>query len=171
MGNEDAVEAWLVRGEAALGLCVDTPSDERLCAEEMFQEGMVLVASSGSPLVGRALTAADLEGQRFLMRETGSATRRIQERALRDWELGSAEQGELWGPDTLKEAVYEGLGVTLLSEHAVRREIRSGILSTLTVSPAPPGRAVSLVRRADRVLTPPEEAFVQLVRSVAEWPS
>ncbi|MFG3258712.1 LysR substrate-binding domain-containing protein [Streptomyces sp. NPDC048172] len=171
VGNEDAVEAWLVRGEAALGLCVDTPRDERLQAEEMFQENMVLVASSGSPLVGRELTAADLEGQRFLMREVGSATRRIQERSLRAWGLEAAEQWDLWGPDTLKEAVYEGLGVTLLSEHAARREIRSGILSTLSVTPAPPTRAVSLVRRADRVLTPPEEAFVQLVRSVAAWPA
>ncbi|WP_346124920.1 LysR family transcriptional regulator [Nonomuraea roseola] len=171
VGNEEAVESWLLRGEVALGLCVDTPRDDQLMAQEMFVESMVLVAEPGSPLVGRALTPADLADQRFLMRESGSASRRLQESALRTWGLESAEQWDMWGPDTLKQAVGQGLGISLLSEHAVRQETESGNLAALTVIPAPPTRTVSLVRRIDRVLTPPEEAFVELVRTVAEWPA
>jgi hypothetical protein len=47
----------------------------------------------------------------------------------------------------------------------------SGFLVCLNISPAPPQRQVSLVRRADRILTPPEEAFALLVQATAEWPS
>jgi DNA-binding transcriptional LysR family regulator len=105
------------------------------------------------------------------MREMGSATRRQQEAALRLWGLDAAEQWDLWGPDTLKEAVHAGLGLTLLSEHVTARECSSGMLVALEIDPPPPGRTVYMVRRADRVLTPPEEAFVALVGGIASWPA
>jgi molybdate transport repressor ModE-like protein len=170
VGNEDAVEAWVVRGEVALGLGVDTPREERLTAEPLFEEGLVLVAAADSPLAGRTLRPEDLAGQRFLMREMGSATRRQQEAALRTWGLEGADTWDLWGPDTLKEAVHAGLGVAVLSEHMTARERAAGTLAELTVDPPPPIRTVSLVRRADRALTPPEEAFAAQLRAMGAWP-
>src|SRR5690606_24481413 len=137
VGNEDAVEAWVVRGEVALGLGVDTPREERLTAEPLFEEGLVLVAAADSPLAGRTLRPEDLAGQRFLMREMGSATRRQQEAALRTWGLEGADTWDLWGPDTLKEAVHAGLGVAVLSEHMTARERAAGTLAELTVDPPP----------------------------------
>ncbi|MDV3128707.1 LysR substrate-binding domain-containing protein [Mycobacterium sp. 21AC1] len=171
VGNEDTVENWLLRGEVALGLCADTPREEQLLAQPLFEEEMVLVAAAGTPLAGQALRPKDLADQRFLMREMGSATRRQQESALRLWELDSAEQWDLWGPDTLKEAVHAGLGLALLSDHSTARERVSGLLVALSVEPPPPSRTVYLVRRADRVLTPPEQAFVALVDGISAWPA
>jgi DNA-binding transcriptional LysR family regulator len=104
-------------------------------SEPLFEEGMVLVAAAGSPLRRRALRPADLVGQRFLMREMGSATRRQQEAALRAWGLDRADTWDLWGPDTLKEAVHAGLGLALLSEHMTARERASGTLAELSVDP------------------------------------
>lgn len=170
VGNEEVVESWVMRGEVGLALCIGTPQDDQILTEPIFEEGMVLVATASSPLVGRPLSSGDLADQRFLMREMGSATRQLQENALRIWGLEAVERWELWGPDTLKETVHQGLGVALLSEHATRREIEYGLLAALDVDPAPPTRTVSLVRRTDRVLTPPEEAFVALVRAMGEWP-
>lgn len=169
VGNEDAVEGWLMRGEVALGLCIDQPR-ERLEAEPLFREQMVLVTAPGSPLAGRDLTPEDLTDSRFLLREMGSATRRQQEEVLRTWGLQAAARWELWGPDTMKEAAQEGLGVALISEHATVRERAAGLLVALTVDPPPAERTVSLVRRADRVLTPPEEAFAHQLRGIGSWP-
>lgn len=169
VGNEERVEEWLVRGEVALGLCIDQPR-EQLESEPLFREELVLVAAPDSPLAGRPLTPADLAGQRFLMRERGSATRKQQEDVLQMWGLRDAPRWDLWGPDTLKEAVQEGLGVALLSEHVTAREREAGLLAALAVEPAPPARTVSLVRRGDRALTPPEEAFVVMLRAVGAWP-
>lgn len=170
VGNEDTVEGWLVRGEVALGLCVGSPREEQLVAVPMFDEAMLLVARADSPLAGRALGPGDLAAERFLMREVGSATRRQQEAALASWGLAGADQWDLWGPDTLKEAVYAGLGLALLSEHVTARERAGGLLAQLSVEPPPPSRTVALVRRADRVLTPPEEAFLAQIRAIGSWP-
>jgi LysR family transcriptional regulator, low CO2-responsive transcriptional regulator len=171
VGNEDAVENWLLRGEVALGLCAGTPREEQLVAQPMFEEAMVLVAPAGTSLAGRSLRPGDLACQRFLMREMGSATRRQQEAALRLWGLGAVDQWDLWGPETLKEAVHAGLGLALLSEHATARERSAGMLVALQIDPPPPSRTVYLARRADRVLTPPEEAFAALVGAIASWPA
>ena len=170
VGNQAAVEQWLMRGEVALGLCIDQPQ-EPLETEPLFQEKMVLVAAAGSELVGAPRSPADLAGQRFLLREKGSATRRLQEDILRSWRLEAADRWELWGPETLKEAAVEGLGVALLSEHIVRREQDAGLLASVEVDPPLPGRSISLVRRADHKLTPPEEAFVAQLRAVRSWPA
>lgn len=171
VGNEETVETWLLRGEVGIGVCVGQMSDEQLVAEPIVDESMVLVSTPSSPLVGRDLSPLDLAGHRFLMREMGSATRQLQEDVLETWGLGTAERWDFWGPETLKEAVHQGLGLALLSEHAAAREIEYGLLSALSVDPGPPTRSVSLVRRADRSLTPPEEAFVELLRSLSEWPA
>jgi len=157
VGNEEAVEGWIVRGEVALGLSIGAPR-EQLEAEPLLTEEMVLVAAADSPLVGRVLSASDLAGQRFLVRERGSATRRQQEEILQSWGLESAERWEMWGPDTLKEAAYAGLGIALLSEHATARERAVGDLVALVIDPAPPSRTVSLIRRAQ-------------LRAMASWPS
>ncbi|MGH3358579.1 MAG: LysR family transcriptional regulator [Nocardioidaceae bacterium] len=171
VGNEETVETWLMRGEVGIGVCVGEMSDEQLVAEPIVDENMVLVSTATSPLVGRALTPADLADQRFLMREMGSATRQLQEDVLDTWGLQTAERWDFWGPETLKEAVHQGLGLALLSEHATAREIGYGLLSALSIEPTPPTRSVCLVRRADRTFTPPEEAFVGLLRALSEWPA
>ncbi|WP_158167078.1 LysR family transcriptional regulator [Mycolicibacterium smegmatis] len=171
VGNEDTVENWLLRGEVALGLCAELPTEEQLVARPLFDEAMMLVASASSPLAGRPLRPEDLAGQRFLMREMGSATRRQQEAALRLWGIDSVEQWDFWGPDTLKEATHAGLGLALLSEHVTARERAAGLLVALSVDPPAQSRTTYLVRRADRVLTPAEEAFVALVDGIPAWPS
>ena len=171
VGNEETVEGWLVEGEVGLALAVGTPLDEHLTAEPVLTEQMVLVAAPDSPVVGRTLAPGELADQRFLLREAGSATRRLQEQALAEWGLSDVDRWDLWGADTLKEAARHGLGVTLLSDHATRHELAYGLLARVELDVPAPTRTISLVHRADRSFTPPERAFVALVRTVREWPA
>ncbi|HVH24267.1 MAG TPA: LysR substrate-binding domain-containing protein [Pseudonocardia sp.] len=171
VGNEETVEGWLVEGEVGLALAVGTPLDEHLTAEPVLAEQMVLVAAPDSPVVGRTLAPGELADQRFLLREAGSATRRLQEQALAEWGLSDVDRWDLWGADTLKEAARHGLGVTLLSDHATRHELAHGLLARVELDVPAPTRTISLVHRADRSFTPPERAFVALVRTVREWPA
>ncbi|WP_052865457.1 LysR substrate-binding domain-containing protein [Streptomyces niger] len=73
------------------------------------------------------------------------------------------------------EAVQEqllggGTGLALISEHAVREDVRAGRLAVLPVEPAPRPRPVSLVHRRDRLLSPAERAFLALPRELRHWP-
>jgi LysR family transcriptional regulator, low CO2-responsive transcriptional regulator len=171
VGNEETVEGWLVEGEVGLALAVGRPLDEHLTAVPVLEEEMVLVAAPDARIVGRTVRPAELADERFLLREAGSATRRLQEQALTAWGLAEVDRWDLWGPDTLKEAVRHGLGVTLLSDHATRYELEHGILARVELDSPAPSRTISLLHRTDRSFTPPERAFVALVRAMREWPA
>lgn len=170
VGNEDAVEAWLLQNEVTLALCAEEPKDERLTTTPMFEEQLLLIGPVQSPLGARTLTPDDIGDQRFMLREVGSATRRQQEAALAAWGLPDVERWEMWGHATLKESVCAGLGLSIISEHAIARERASGALTVLDIDPAPQRRMVSLVTRTGRALTPPERAFVDLVSTLVQWP-
>lgn len=118
-----------------------------------------------------AVTPQHLRDSRFLLRESGSQTRELQEQVLADGELTDVPHGDVQGPEAVKQCVAAGLGITLISEHAVVDDVRSGALTVVPVHPAPRSRPVNLVRRRDRLLSPAERAFIAMLRETGSRPS
>ncbi|QNS05356.1 LysR family transcriptional regulator [Streptomyces xanthii] len=170
VGNNRAVAERLLAGDIGIAVVAGGPGETaQLLVEPVLQERLVLVARTGHPLADRLgpLDPALLAGECFLMREPGSHTRTEQERVLDAWGLAeTVPRSDVWGPEAVKQCVGAGLGVALISEHAVVDDVeRSGALTILPVEPEPSPRPVSLVRRRDRLLSPAERAFVRLLRS------
>ncbi|MFF2317202.1 LysR family transcriptional regulator [Arthrobacter sp. NPDC058097] len=170
VGNTEAVADWLINREVSLAICAGEIDHEQLEGTVIFQDALVLVAGRASPLAGRDLTPADLEGQRFLLREIGSSTRFDQDQALADWKLTHAEQWTIWTSEAARESVRAGLGLALVSEHVVAQDLRSGELVRLKIHPAPRHRPVSLVRMAGQPLTRVETSFVEMIQKMHSWP-
>lgn len=171
VGNEAQITSQLLAGEIGMAVIAGRPGAPQLMTEEILEDRLVLVADPGHRLAGAAASAGDLAGERFLMREQGSSTRKLQEDALGDWGLESVARSEMWAPETLKQAVAAGLGIALVSEHAVRDELRNGQLAAVTVDKPAPSRPIMLTQRRDRLLAPAETAFVRLLRSLSDWPN
>lgn len=158
--------------------CVPTSGRRRSGAEDapqlvvqpMFSDRLVLIATPDHPLAGRTASPGELAGERFLMRERGSATRLLQETELARWGMDGVAGADMWGSETLKQSVSAGLGVSLISEHAVARETADGVLAVIDVRPAPTVRPVVVAHRRDRLLSPAETAFLALLRELADWP-
>nr|WP_277348019.1 LysR family transcriptional regulator [Streptomyces sp. HNM0574] len=176
VGNNEAVRERLLSGGIGVAVVAGAPHATQLHTEHVLDERLVLVAPAGHPLArdpetDGPVTPAELDGARFLLREPGSQTRELQEQVLADWGLRTASRGDVWGPEALKRCVAAGLGLTLVSEHAVAEDLAHGSLTVLPVEPAPRPRPVSLVRRRDRLLSPAESAFTTLLRSHPTWPT
>ena len=148
------------------------PRDFPIQAETFGPHPLVLIAAPDHPLAGRAdLDRADLAEHAFFMREEGSGTRTVFEefmngvlvkRAPLDIDTGSNE--------TIKQAVMAGLGIALLSAHAVAAEVEGGRLALLDVKGLPIRRDWYAVRRADKVLGPAAGAFWgYLMTDGARW--
>ncbi|MDI3421183.1 LysR family transcriptional regulator [Streptomyces luteolus] len=171
VGNNEAVLERLLAGDIGVAVVAGVPTASQLLTETVLDERLVLVASPAHPLAGRAEVAPrDLADCRFLLREPGSQTRVLQEQALSEWELDAVSRGAVWGPEAAKQCVAASLGIALISEHAVVDDVHAGTLTVLPVSPAPRPRPVNLVRRRDRLLSPAERAFIDLLRSAGGWP-
>ncbi|WP_306316816.1 MULTISPECIES: LysR family transcriptional regulator [unclassified Streptomyces] len=176
VGNNKEVAERLSAGDIGIAVVAGGPAPTSgLLVEPVLEERLVLVARTGHPLAAHTgpLEPQLLAGECFLMREPGSHTRSEQERVLESWGITeTVSRSDVWGPEAVKQCVGAGLGVALISEHAIVDDVeRSGALTILPVSPEPSPRPVSLARRRDRLLSPAERAFVQLLRSPdGSWP-
>lgn len=171
VGNNEAVLERLLGGAIGVAVVAGTPTAAQLVTETVLEERLVLIAApSQVPAVAGDVQPSDLAGSRFLMREPGSQTRELQEQVLAEWGLAEVSHGDVWGPEAVKQCVAAGLGLSLISEHAVVDDVRAGSLSVVPVSPRPRSRPINLVRRRDRLLSPAERAFMGLFREVGSWP-
>lgn len=170
VGNAEQVTQRLVSGEIGLAVLAGHPHAPALSCAEILTDDLLLVAAPGHRLAGRSVTAAELAGERFAVRERGSSTRELQDEALRRWDLPDVARSEVWGPETLKQSVRAGLGLALISSHAVDHEVGEGALAVITVDPPPKPRPVVAAYRRDRLLSPAEEAFLGTLRELTEWP-
>ncbi|GAA1993804.1 LysR family transcriptional regulator [Catenulispora subtropica] len=178
VGNNGQIVKRLLDGELGLAIVAGQPGAPQLKTETVLDERLLLVAAPGHALTRRPdgtprgpLTPTDLAGERFLLREPGSQTRDLQEAALIGWDLDDMAKADMWGPETIKQSVAAGLGISLISEHAIDSEVREGRLVVLEIEPALRSRPVVVAYRRDRLLSPAERAFLGLVRGLRTWPA
>src|SRR5207249_5264303 len=82
----------------------------------------------------RQLAPARLEEQPMLLREEGSATRRVMERALQQAGIAPRTGMELGHTEAIKQGVIAGLGVAFVSTYAIRGELAARRLHALRLS-------------------------------------
>jgi DNA-binding transcriptional LysR family regulator len=166
VGEHAPIIKQVLGGDLGLAILSGRPEAPQLRVQTIVEERLLLVASPRHALARRGaavgVPAAELAGDRFLLREPGSQTRELQEAALTGWGLDIATVG-MRGTETIKQSVAAGLGISLVSENAVGAEVRQGRLAVIPVEPAPPTQPVVVAYRHNRMLTPAERAFLELV--------
>ena len=131
-GNTQEVLGALQTGQVEVTLIEGPPGHlEGDWQVEIFgHDELALVAAPDHPL----LSVTGL-GERLplplIWREHGSGTREVAEQALAGTTVLTTNRLELPGTEAVKEAVIQGLGMALLPELRVRRELRSGVLVRL----------------------------------------
>lgn len=169
-GNAGEVVRALVAGDIGLAILAGKPAATALISERVLDDRLVVVAAPGHPMAGETVEPKALIHERFLVREQGSQTRDLQEDSFERWELTEVARTEIWGPETIKQSVAFRLGISLISEHAVQREVRDGRLAVINVDPALKPRPIVMAWRRDRLLSPAEKAFARVVRGLRGWP-
>ncbi|HEV2129107.1 MAG TPA: LysR substrate-binding domain-containing protein, partial [Thermomicrobiales bacterium] len=166
IGNTDEIIERVLHREIDLAFVGRTPSNDNLTAEPVFADDIVAFVAPGDPRLASApLSPSALNGQQFVMREEGSATRELAERCLRSAGCSPGHIVELGSNEAVKRAVEAGLGVGLLSTHAIEAERLAELLVDLPLSPWSCHRSFWLIARRDRLLTRAEQAFLALIRA------
>lgn len=137
MGNTEEVIAALLARRVDLGLIEGLNNRRELKAERFFEDEIVIVAAPGHPLARqRGLSVADLAAAPCVLREPGSGTRDVAERALRRLKVDPRRLKvvlESSSSETIKGVVETGAGVGYLSRLALRHELARGTLVVLAV--------------------------------------
>ncbi len=166
VANRAEVRACLLAGEADLIIAGRPPAVEGLVAEPFLANPLVAVAAPEHPLVGQAeVPLARLAGEVFLLREVGSGTRAAVEELLEVNGIALKTEMVLGHIEAIKQAVAAGLGVSVLSEVAVKREVRYGILAILDVEYFPIQRRWYIARLVKQPLHANAAEFLEFLRA------
>ena len=115
------IERWVSAGQVELGVIGEAPLVPGLAAEPWVQDELVLIIPRRHPLARhRSVRARALAGESYIAREEGSSTRGVAERYLTRSGVTLTPAMELGSTEAIREAVAAGLGVALISRHAVQ---------------------------------------------------
>ena len=135
-GNTEAMLDALVAHQIQLALIEGPDQRKDLNIEPFFQDHMVLVVPTNHEWADQEVDIEALKQQPLLMREFGSGSRRVIERAIVAARLKKKDlriQMELDSTEALLSAVEAGLGVTIVSRWAVRNQLALGTLKVARV--------------------------------------
>lgn len=160
-----------------LGFVGEPVQPDGLGQIKLLQDELILIAAPGASLPGEeALSPAGVldlgKGKNaenflklpFVMREPGSATRVVFEKALEKY-YGPRKSAlrviaYLESQEAIKEAVKSGMGVTVISRHAVQDELAAGLLKGCRLMGLHLKRSFYLIYHHNRVLSPLSRAFL-----------
>ncbi|MBB3225678.1 DNA-binding transcriptional LysR family regulator [Luteibacter sp. Sphag1AF] len=144
--------------------CVEGPvTHASLETRPWRDDSLVVCVRPDHRLAGRQrLRRDDFAGERWVLRERGSATRALSERALADLPEGTTVL-ELDQSEAIKQAVIAGLGIACLPAVAVVDALAAGRLVTLRTPFLDLRRTLSLVLRRSRYRGALVDAFLGMV--------
>ncbi len=167
--NRAAVVARLEDDRDDLYVMTRPPSERPVVAEPIAGNPLVVVAPNEHPLaLRRHVPVSELARHEFVLRERGAGTRLVADAHFAAHSVVLPARLELGSNEAVKQAVIGGLGLAVLSLHALRDELlHHRRIRILQVTGFPiPGRW-HWVRRAEREPTPVATALRQFVAAHA----
>ncbi|MBI2467073.1 MAG: LysR family transcriptional regulator [Candidatus Rokubacteria bacterium] len=139
------------------------PGDPALVAHAFVREPLVVAVPPRHAWARRrAVRVGDLTGQPLVLREPGSATRRVLETHLESAGAAPRVVMELGSNEAIKRAVEAGVGLAVLGARVVAREVAQGRLRAVRVRGAGLALRFYMVHHRDRAHAPVLRAFLDL---------
>ncbi|HQJ36305.1 MAG TPA: selenium metabolism-associated LysR family transcriptional regulator [Bacillota bacterium] len=156
----------ILSGRINLGLVGAKYNSDALEYIDFYDDRMVLIASPQKKFDSDSVSIKSLVGENILLREEGSGTRLLLENALKEKDLDmSMFQSQIINDslEAIKKMVELDVGISLVSDIAVKREVESGQLKQYEISDLELKRSFSLVYCNNRCLSPIEEKFKDFI--------
>lgn len=129
-GNSQDVLDRLLEYRADVGVLAQAFRDKRFTSTPFSEHPVVVFTSSEHRFAKRrSIRTAELQGERLILRESGSTTRKALEEALKAAKVQPQVVMEIGSREIIREAVAQGVGIAAVSEveyvpgpglHAVR---------------------------------------------------
>ena len=154
--------------EIELGVVGAARPHRGLVFEPFVRDELVVICPPGHALSKKKrIKLADLAAQPLILQQRGSGVRAVLESAFRAAGIRMRDLDitlELGLQQSVRVAVLDGLGITVISRLAVERDLAEGRLVAVTVEGAVLARDFSLVRHAGRTPSRVSEGFVEYAR-------
>lgn len=167
--NRAALLQRLEDNEDDLYLFADPPREGDVITQSILPNPMVVMARRDHPLAGRrGIPFARIAEEPFLMREPGSGTRKAVEELFEAHGLAPRIRMQLNSNESIREAILEGLGISVMSRYTMGAEGEDGRLACLDVEGFPLESYWHFVYPVGKQLTAAARAFMDFTRAEAK---
>jgi DNA-binding transcriptional LysR family regulator len=172
--NRDGVVSRLADNLDDMYIMSMPPTDVDL-EDQVFMPNPLVVIAPGKKAASKrvptdkAIDLSDLTGNRFILREPGSGTRMATDAHFRRLGFNPGLKLELGSNEAIREAVAGGLGVAVISRHALKGQASDGVVE-LNVRGFPLQSQWHVVHHKGKQLSPIAQIFRDhLLRSSRLW--
>lgn len=174
IGNTKEIAEEVISGQIDVGIVEGDFHHEKLAIEPFAEDVMEIIVGRHHRLANQpAVKVVDLKNETWIVREKGSGTREATEKMFEEWHLCPENLMTFGSTQIIKESAEAGLGVSLLSNGTIRKELALGTLRTLKIKGHDPiTRKFSIVIRATPFQTKAQEVLISLLKSkevLSKW--
>lgn len=145
------------------------PENMDIVSHPFLENPLVVLAPINHPLVHeKNISLERIAQEPFIMRETGSGTRRAVQKLFDEAGLDLKVRMELGSNEAIKQAIAGGLGVSVLSRHTMTPEGSHSYLAELDVQHFPIERHWYLAHLAGKQLSVVATTFADYLRQASE---
>ncbi|MCE5271008.1 LysR family transcriptional regulator [bacterium] len=160
-------------GVLDLGFVTLPVENRNLVFFPVFTDIMRVIAPPNHPLAKKPrVSLEELTRTTLIIYKRNSVTRSLIEQVFAEAGLELAPDMEIDRPEAMKKLVEVGLGVSIIPEMSIRRELEEGSLVTLDTGEVRFERQLGLVCRRGQFFSPSAAAFLEIVRAAlkpARW--
>lgn len=144
---------------------------EEIVVEEFCGDELVFITHPRHPWAAAGRVEPESLGrEKFILRESGSGTREVFERAMRQLKADYRVAFELGNTEAIKKAVEAGMGVSCISGRCVTREVELGKLAAVRLSQTNIKRSFNLIYHRDKHMSALFQTFIQIAREKVRPP-
>ncbi len=168
IANRRDISTKLESNEIDLAIMGRPPRQISVNAEQFYQHPYVVIAAKSHYLAKQsAITAEQLKGEAFLVRENGSGTRLLLDTYFIENNLVPPKLYEFTNNESLKQGVMAGMGLAIISAHTIHLESSIKLLSVLDLNEMPIMCDWYVLHLSNKILSPATEAFKQFMKGRA----
>lgn len=172
IGNTEWAEKQILKNSVDLALLEgELIHSSDFTVIPFLQDQLVIIAAPDHPLAGKEITAEDLAGYPFVLRESGSNSRKVFRSYMRQREIPIKVLMELESPEAIKRLVSSGLGLGIASKATLAWELACNHLTILEVQDLHLECQFAIVRHKDKKPNRISRVFTDFVcRYASEHP-
>ena len=168
VSNTDGIVSMVENNTIDLGVVEAPVSNKNLVVDECRRDNLVAIVPPGHPKADLdTITMEELLEYPFICREEGSGTREVIADYMTQCQTSMEVAMELGSPEAVKGAVEAGMGISVVSNATIQKELRLGTLVAIDLEP-PLERPFSFVHQKQKFRVRVMEELLEFARAYCE---
>jgi DNA-binding transcriptional LysR family regulator len=165
IGPTYQIESKMLANEIDIGIVEAPTRSAEIVSAFHWEEKLAVIVSASHPWARlKQIEPSRLKNEPFVVGERGSGTRKVMENSLGEIVKEMKVFLELGSTEAVKKAVEQNLGISIVMECSVSRELKLRTLKVVMISGVELKKRINVIHLRGKYLTPSFNEFVKFLQ-------